>query len=140
MILRRSALLPCDRMDVVEPDESLTSGAMQGQRIVKTMRLVRRCRHTCHDEPDPMPARRVHHEHLPIKLEEQIQARIRRQGIMLSRSDNFVEDMPPAFSDSGQPSGALRQTTSTLTTAPAAPASRRSRVSSGASSASANAT
>ena len=76
MVLRFAALLPCDRMGIIEPDQPLTLGPVQRQRVVDAVRLFRRHRHTRHDEPDPAAALRVHHENLPVEVEKHIEGRI----------------------------------------------------------------
>ena len=61
---------------VVEPDQPLAVRAMQRERIVDTVRLVRRRRDRRHDEPDPVAALRVHHKNLSVELEKRIEGRI----------------------------------------------------------------
>jgi hypothetical protein len=39
-------------------------------------RLLRRHRHSCHDEPDPVAALRIHHENLPVEVDKHIEGRI----------------------------------------------------------------
>ena len=83
MVLRFAALLPRNRMGVVEADQPLTIRAVQRQRVIDAMRLFSRRRHARHDEPDPMAAIGVHHENLPVEVEKHIEGRVTwlRHGI-----------------------------------------------------------
>ena len=76
MVLRGAALLPRDRMGVVEADQPLAIRPVQGERVVDAVRLLRRCRHPRHHEPNPVAAFRVHHENLPVEVEQQIEGRV----------------------------------------------------------------
>ena len=86
MVLRFAALLPPDRVGVVEADQPLAFRPVQRERVVDAMRLLRRHRHSRHHEPDPVAAFRVHHENLPVKVEKHIEGRVPRlrHGIQLS--------------------------------------------------------
>ena len=70
MVLCLTALLVCHRMGVVEADQSLAIGPMQCQRIVETVRLLRRHRHLCDDKADPVAALGINDEHLPVEFEQ----------------------------------------------------------------------
>ncbi len=76
MVLRRASSLPADRMGIVEPDQPHAIRAMQCERVVDAMRLLRRHRHPRHDEPHLMAALRVHHENLPVEVEKHIEGRV----------------------------------------------------------------
>ncbi len=76
MVLRLAALMPRHGMGVVEPDQPLAVRPVQCQRVVHPVRLLRRRRHSRHDEPDPVAALRVHHEHLPVQVEKHIEGRV----------------------------------------------------------------
>ena len=78
MILRRTAALWCDPVRVVETGQSLTIRTVQRRRIVEAVRLFRRHRDACHDEPDPMAAFRINDEHLPVEVEECIERQVAR--------------------------------------------------------------
>ena len=78
MVLRIAALLPCDRMGIIEPDQPFAVRPMQCERVVDAMRLLRRHRRPRHHEPDPMAALPVHHENLPVEVEKHIEARVTR--------------------------------------------------------------
>jgi hypothetical protein len=59
------AVLPLRRrMGIVEADKPLPIRAVQRQRVVPPVRLLRRRRNPRHHEPDPMATLRVHDEHL----------------------------------------------------------------------------
>ena len=79
----RRALLPRHRMGVVEPDQPLAIGSMQGERVVDSMRLLRRSPYACHHESDPVAAARVHHENLPVEIKKQIEGQISHRGDMV---------------------------------------------------------
>lgn len=85
MVLRPAANLIADRVRIIEPNETLAIGPVQGQRIVDAIRLLRRGRHPCDDEADPIAAFRIDHEHLTIQVQEEIETRIARfsHGIQL---------------------------------------------------------
>jgi hypothetical protein len=78
MVQRLATPLPGSRVGIVESDQPLALRAMQGERVVDAMRLLRRHRHQRHDEPDPVPAVGIHHEHLPVKVEKNIEGRVTR--------------------------------------------------------------
>jgi hypothetical protein len=78
MVLRFAAPAPADRMCIVEADQPLAIRTMQCERIVDTMRLLRGHRHPRHDKADPMPARWIDHENLPVEIEQRIEARVAR--------------------------------------------------------------
>ena len=76
MILRISSLLPFHRMGIVEPNLAFAVRPVQRERVVDAVRLLRRDLHPRHHEPDPMAALRVHHENLPVEVEQHIEGRI----------------------------------------------------------------
>ena len=78
MILRPAPLLPPHRMGVVETDQPLSTRPVQRQRVVQPVRLLRRRRHSRHDEPDPVAALRIHDENLPVEVQEHIESRVTR--------------------------------------------------------------
>ena len=86
MVLRLAALLPRHRMGVVEADQPLAAGAVQRQRVIKPVRLLRRHRRPRHHEADPMAALRVHDEHLAVEVEQHIKGGVARlrHGMELS--------------------------------------------------------
>jgi len=86
MVLRFAALLPVDGMSVVETGPPLALWPVQRERVVDAVRLFRRHRHARHREPDPVAALPVHHENLPVEVEQHIKGRIawRRHDIWLS--------------------------------------------------------
>src|SRR5208282_3595100 len=53
MVLRLAALLPRDRMGIVEADQPFAIRPVQRQRVVQPVRLVRRHRHPRHHEANP---------------------------------------------------------------------------------------
>jgi hypothetical protein len=63
-------------MGIVEADQPLAVRSMQYQRIVEAVRLLPGCWHTRHAEPDPVAALRIHDEHLPVEVEQHIEAGI----------------------------------------------------------------
>ena len=67
-------------MGVIEADQPLAIRAVQGERVVDAMRLLRRYRNPRHREPDPMAALRVHHENLPVEVEKYIESQVTRFG------------------------------------------------------------
>lgn len=96
MMLRLAAFLLADRMGVIEADQPLAIRSMELRRIVEAVRLLRRYRHSRHDEPHPMAALRVHHEHLAVELEEHIEGRVPRP----ITTDSYPASAPAAESAS----------------------------------------
>lgn len=86
MVLWVAALLPCHWMRIVEADKPLAVRPVQRERVVDTMRLLRRHRHPRHHEPHPVAALRVYHENLPVEVEKHIESWVARlrHGIELS--------------------------------------------------------
>ena len=78
MILWLAAPLFRHRMRVVEPDQPLAAGAVQRERLVDPMRLLRRQWHPRHDKSDPVATFGVHHENLPIEVEQHVEGRVTR--------------------------------------------------------------
>ena len=76
MVLRLAALPSARRMRVVESDQPLTIRSVERQRVVEAMRLLRRRGHTHHHEPHPMPAIRVHDEHLAVEVKKGVKSRV----------------------------------------------------------------
>ena len=79
MIQRWSALsagtrLPPDRVRIVEANEPFAIRSMQRQRIFNPMRPFLAHGHTTNDEPNPMAGFRVDHQHLPVEIQQQIEA------------------------------------------------------------------
>ena len=87
MVQRPAAPLPGSRVGIVEPDQTLALRAMQGERVVDAMRLLRRHRHPRDDEADPMAAFRIDDEHLTVKVEQNIQGRVARLRHIRGLSD-----------------------------------------------------
>src|SRR5207248_7897087 len=54
MVLRLATLLSRHGMSVVEADQPLAIRAVQRERVVDAVWLLRRRRHPRHDEPDPV--------------------------------------------------------------------------------------
>jgi hypothetical protein len=79
MVLRTAPSLPSDGMGIVEADEPLAVRAVQGQRIVETVRLLRRDGDPPDDEANPMTAGRVDDQHLAVEVEQDIKGRIARR-------------------------------------------------------------
>ena len=83
MVLRLTALLSRHWMGVVEPDQALAIRPVQRQRVIQAMRLCRRYCDPRHHEPNPMAARRIDDQHLPVEVEKRIESRVTglRHGI-----------------------------------------------------------
>jgi hypothetical protein len=77
MVLRFAALLPADRMGIIEPNQSLAVRPMQRQGIIDAMRPLRRYGDPRHDETNPVTAVFIHDEHLPIEVKKRVEGRVR---------------------------------------------------------------
>ena len=86
MVLRIASSLPRDGMCVIEANQPLAVRSMQGKRIVKTVRLRGRYRYLRYHKSDPITASWIHHEHLPVEIQESVERRVTGQfhGSMLS--------------------------------------------------------
>src|SRR5947209_5494948 len=60
---------------------------MQRQRVVDAVRLLRGYRHPRRNKANPMAARRVDHENLPVEIEQHIEA-------LVARRDEFGRSKP----------------------------------------------
>ena len=59
-------------MCIVEPNEALTVRPMERERIIQAVWLGLRSGYTSHNEPHPVPAFRIDHKHLPIKIQQRV--------------------------------------------------------------------
>src|SRR3546814_3539479 len=76
VILRLVAPAAIDLVGAVEADQPSAVRAMERQGIVEAVRLARRRRNPCHDEPNPVAARRIHDQNLTVQVEQRVQAGI----------------------------------------------------------------
>jgi hypothetical protein len=60
-------------MGVVKSNEAFAIWPMERQRIIQAVWLSLRSCYTSHDESDPVPAFRIDHKHLPVKIEQRVE-------------------------------------------------------------------
>jgi hypothetical protein len=65
-------------MGVVNSDQPLAIRPGQPQRVVQSMRLLRRRRYPRDNDPDPVATLRIHHENLPVEVEKHVEGGVTR--------------------------------------------------------------
>ena len=85
MVLGLPARLPRDRMGFVEANQPLAVRPVQRQRIVQSVRLLRR--YLSHNEAHPVAALRIDDQPLPIEVEQHIKGGVARRRYFRRLSD-----------------------------------------------------
>jgi hypothetical protein len=63
---------------VIKADQPLAVRPVQRQRIIESVRLLRRHRYARHHESDPVTPSRIDHEYLSVEIQKRVQARVGR--------------------------------------------------------------
>ena len=63
-------------MGIVDARESLSVGTVEGYRIVKPVRAIRRRLDPLDSKLDPVPAGRIDDQHLAVQVQQGVQTRI----------------------------------------------------------------
>jgi hypothetical protein len=68
MVLRISPLPPFHWMSIVEPNQAFSVRSVERKGVVDTVRLLGRYRYARHHELNPVAARRIDDEGLPVEV------------------------------------------------------------------------
>ena len=68
-----------NRMRIVESDKPLAIGSVKRQRIVEAVWSFSGNRHAPDDKLNPMTARRIDDEHLPVQIEQHVESAVARR-------------------------------------------------------------
>jgi hypothetical protein len=74
-------------MSVVKSNKAFTFRTMERERIIQPVRLSLVSGYAPHDEPNPVPAFGIDHNHLPIKIEQGVERCVTRHLLSLSQTD-----------------------------------------------------
>lgn len=80
MVLWHPTFPLADGMGIVETHQPFPIWSVQCQRIVETVRFLRRYRHTCDDKSHPVSALRIHNEYEPVEIKQRVESRIARSA------------------------------------------------------------
>jgi len=76
MVLRIASHLLPKGMSVIESHQTLAVSSMQGERIIQSVRFLRRWRNPRDHEPDRVPALWVYHKREAVEVEQRVESRI----------------------------------------------------------------
>jgi hypothetical protein len=90
MILRIAAFLLPDGMSVIESNQPFTVRPMQRERVIESMRLLRRNRNPRDYKSNPVTAFGVHNQREAVQIEQRVESRfvLLHDATRLSNKDN----------------------------------------------------
>ena len=96
MVLWLASMLSSHRMSVIESNKALSAPTVQRQRVIQSVRLLRRRRNPRDNKPNPVPALRVYNQNQAIQVEQRVESRV---GLLhnpsrLSHKDNLKQHLP----------------------------------------------
>lgn len=76
MVHRLATSAPADWMGVIEADQPFARRPVKRERVIETVRPLRRCRNAGDNELHPMAAFGIDNEHLSVEVQKRVEARV----------------------------------------------------------------